>query len=349
MTPTRFARAMATAAAVAVLAGTLVRSARVQALGRDGDSNPQSAAGMPSAAAPQKPGGKNQKLVPDPVKSSTLRVRLDFEGRMPSTTNATSPAFAGSQLLLIDQWGNLHAWDGIGSHLLLSSVDLPAGISPISSEALQNVAADATGTTVYVTFTSSTVPSGIPQHVSPRPGADAWQWSYQYQFDGAALANPRAITALQVRADNHTSGGLTVLGDGTLLFATGDNGFPGEDGFNYPQEITIHLGKILRINTADGSMQPVALGVRNVQRLVIDPNGGDPHLVFADIGGWVAEEVNAIRLTDLLAGGSTRNFGWGRHLVDGKVREGTFYVDQLALRLASCRVPKRDSSGPSRS
>ena len=53
-----------------------------------------------------------------------------------------------------------------------------------------------------------------------------------------------------MRTDNHTSGGLTVLNDATLLFATGDNGFAGEDGFNYPQDSANHLGKILRINAA---------------------------------------------------------------------------------------------------
>jgi hypothetical protein len=99
--------------------------------------------------------------VPDPVKSSDLTVRLDLVGRIPTGTNPTSPAIAGSQLLLIDQWGYLGTWDGTSSHLLLSSANLPAGISPVGAEALLNVAANATGSTVYVMFTSSTVPSGI--------------------------------------------------------------------------------------------------------------------------------------------------------------------------------------------
>jgi Glucose / Sorbosone dehydrogenase len=340
MTPIRFAKAMWTVAAVAVLAGMLVKSSRVNADHSYGHSSRRSFASAEIAAASQNSRGKNQKLVPDSVRSSTLRVRLDLVGRMPSSTNATSPAIAGSQLLLIDQWGHLDAWDGTSSHLLLSSANLPTGISPTSTQALQNVAANATGTIVYVIFTSSTVPSGIPQLVSPRPGADAWQVLYQYDFNGTVLSNPRAITALQVRTDNHTSGGLTVLGDGTLLFATGDNGFPGEDGFNYPQDSANHLGKILRINTTDGATQIVALGVRNVQRLVIDPNGGDAHLIFADLGGWLAEEVNGIRLTDLLAGGSTQNFGWGRNIGDGKAREGTFYIDPTGTAVGVAPTPE---------
>jgi hypothetical protein len=321
MEATRFTKAAGTVAAFAlfVLAGTLVRSPRVHAGANAQDGNKSEIQrSIEIASAPVNQRGKKPKLMPDPVRSSDLRVRLDLVGRAPSRTNPTSPAVAGSQLLLIDQWGYLDAWDGTSSHLLLSSANLPAGISPVSREAVLNVAASATGTTVYVMFTSSTVPSGIPRLVSPRPGADAWQVLYQYEFNGTALSNPRAITALQARPDNHSGGGLTVLNDGTLLFATGDNGDPGEDGRVYSQDPANHLGKILRINAADGATQVVALGVRNVQRLVVDPNGGDAHLLYADIGGWVAEELDGIRLTELLAGGSTLNFGWGRNGGDNK-------------------------------
>ena len=231
MTPIRVAKSVWAVAAVAVLAGIVVRSPRVNAVYSGGYDSRQGLAGPELAAASQSSRAKNQKLVPAPVKSSTLRVRLDRVGQMPSSTNATSPAIAGSQLLLIDQWGYLDAWDGTSSHLLLSSANLPAGIIPTSSEALQNVAANATGTTVYVIFTSSSVPSGVRSIPSPREGADAWQVLYRYDFNGTVLSNPRAIVALQVRADNHTSGGLTVLNDGTLLLATGDQGFPGKVGF----------------------------------------------------------------------------------------------------------------------
>jgi len=312
----QFTKAVGTVAAFAVVASTFVIA----------------------AAPPNR--GKKPKLVPDPVAASRLTVRLDYVGTMPTHTNPTSPAIAGSQLLLIDQWGYLDAWDGTSTHHLLSPADAPTGILLVSREALINVAANANGTTVYVVFTSSTVPSGIPQFVSPRPGADAWEVLYQYAYDGTALSNPRAIVALQVRTDNHTSGGLTALTDGTLLFATGDNGFPGEDGFSYPQDVTGHLGKILRINPANGSTQVVALGIRNAQRLVLDPNGGDPHLVFADIGGWVAEEVHAVRLTELLAFGSTQNAGWGRNIDDGNAREGTFYIDPMGIAIGAAPRPE---------
>ena len=65
-------------------------------------------ASVPSGQAPpQKPG-----LTPRAVEESSLRVRLDLVGRMPTRTNPTSPCAAGTQLLLIDQAGYLYRWDG---------------------------------------------------------------------------------------------------------------------------------------------------------------------------------------------------------------------------------------------
>jgi hypothetical protein len=132
-------------------------------------------------------------------------------------------------------------------------------------------------------FTSSTVPGGIPQRLSPRPGADAMAGALPYDFNGVALSNPQPVTALQVRHDGHTGGGLVVLDDDSVLVSTGDNGDAGEDGREYTQDATNHLGKILRITPLNGSAAVVAVGIRNTQRLVINPNAGDPRLEFADV------------------------------------------------------------------
>jgi hypothetical protein len=327
-------------------AGTLVGSLQAQS----GDSgrisgDARQSPDLATAAAGPSAQGKNKPLVPAAVKSSKLKVRLNLIGRVPSGTNPTSPAVAGSQLLLIDQWGSIDAWDAAGSRLLLSSANLPAAITPIGAEVVLNVAANADGSTVYVMFTSATVPTGIPQRVSPRFGADAWQVLYRYDFNGTALSNPRAVTALQVRSDGHTGGGLAVLGDGTLLFATGDSGDAGEDGRQYAQDPLNHLSKILTINPADGSTQVVAMGIRNVQRLVVDPNGGDPRMLFNDIGGSVAEELDSVRLADL-TGGPMHNFGWGRNSVDGKAREGTFYIDANGVAVGAAATPEAGFDQP---
>jgi hypothetical protein len=188
-------------------------------------------------------------------------------------------------------------------------------------------------------FTSSTVPDGIPQRLSPRPGADAWHVLYRFDFNGTTLSNPTAITALQVRSDGHTGGGLTMIDDSTLLFATGDNGDAGEDGRTYAQDPTNHLSKIVGIDVATGATAIVAVGVRNVQHLIVDANNGDPQLVAGDIGGWIAEEIDAIRVDDLLAG-APLNFGWGRNAEDGKAREGTFYIDANGTAVGTAPLPE---------
>jgi hypothetical protein len=96
----------------------------------------------------------------------------------------------------------------------------------------------------------------------------------------------------------------------------------------------------LRIDPTNGSAEVVALGVRNVQRLVLDPDGGDPRINFVDIGGSVAEELNSIRLADLLDSGAPHNFGWGRNAFDNKAREGTFYIDLDGVAVGAAPVPE---------
>jgi hypothetical protein len=70
-------------------------------------------------------------------------------------------------------------------------------------------------------------------------------------------------------------------------FATGDTGDAGEDGREYAQDAANHLSKILRIDPTTASMTVVGIGVRNVQRLFVNPNNGDPRLEFVDRRGSV--------------------------------------------------------------
>jgi hypothetical protein len=248
--------------------------------------------------------GRSPKLTPPAIKSSKLKIQLELVGRAPSSGNLTSPVIAGTSLLFINQSGRLDAWDGTTSHLLLTAASAPAGLTPIGPEAVVNVAADAGGTRLFVMFTSSTVPGGIPQRTSPRPGADAWHVLYRFDFDGTSVSNPVPITALQVRSDGHTGGGLTMVNDTTLLFATGDNGDSGEDGREYVQDASNHLGKIVRIDVLTGVTEIVTVGLRNVQRLIVDANGGVPQVialqdkaiveeVLANQDYWTENEVPA--------------------------------------------------------
>lgn len=271
--------------------------------------------------------GPPQKFVPDIVQASDLKVRLDLVGAMPSHTNPTSPAVAGSSLLLIDQAGALFVWNDTRADLLLSKANLPAGVKLMGYEPFLNAAANKAGTTVYVMFISSSVPKDVPKHQSPHPESAAWYLLYAFDFDGASLTRPRPIVALQERWDGHSGGGMVVLPDESVLFAAGDNGDSYEDGGVNAQDSTNHLAKIVRIDPATGAIKIVAVGVRACQRLTIDTFDGDVRLSFVDPGGWVSEELDSVRLADL-EGATPLNFGWGRAASDGRSREGTFYIDR---------------------
>lgn len=278
-------------------------------------------------------------LAPPLLTSSTIGLRADFVGTLGAGGNATSPVVAGSQLLLLNQAGSLYRWDGTAAQTILTAAAAPQGVSPLGSESILNVAANSAGNPLYVMFTSSTAPAGVPQVPSPRPGADAWQVLYRYAFSGTALSSPQAIVALQVRSDGHTGGGMLALDTGPVLFATGDNGDAGEDGRQYAQDATNHLSKILRIDPATGTVAVLASGVRNVQRLFLNPNNGDPRVEFADLGGAISEEFNSVRLADLLAP-PVENFGWGRNAADNLAREGTFYIDPAGAVTGAAPTPE---------
>ncbi len=281
-------------------------------------------------------------LAPSPALEKPLLFVIERAGNLPSPVNPTSPVVAGDTLLLIDQAGRLLRWDGAAAVEIFRSDQAPQGLKLMGPESVVNAAAASDGRRVFVMFTSTTVPRGVPERRSPRPGADAWQVLYEYGFDGKALSKPRPIVALQMRSDGHTGGGMAVLADGAVLFATADNGDAGEDGGAYPQDAGNHLGKILRIDPSNGTTRVVALGVRNPQRLDLGVREGEMYVDFADMGGSVSEELNSIRLTDLLQAGRINNFGWGRNK-DGRAREGSFYID--AGGKATGRVPESGEQG----
>ena len=268
-----------------------------------------------------------QRFVPELARPSDLTVRLDPVGQIPTRTNPTSPAVAGNELLLVDEGGYIYRWEGTIARAVFTPKAVPAGLSLFGPEPLLNVAANPSGSHVYVVFVSNRLPSGVPQLRSVRD-PDAWYVVYEYAYQDGELLRPRPVIALQARHDGHLGGGLTVVADGVLLFAVGDNGDSYEDGRDYSQAGTSHLSKIVRIDIARNQASFVARGVRNAQRLVVTGEGDDARLMFIDDGGWVAEELNGIRLRELLTANPPVNFGWGRH-EDGRSREGTFYIDQL--------------------
>jgi hypothetical protein len=282
---------------------------------------------------------------PSAVNPSSLSLRLDSVGSIPrfSGSNPTSPVAAGNSLLLVDQAGEVYRWDGVNAQSILSSANRPIGITSVGPEKILNVASNDAGSRLYVVYTSSTVPVGIPTYTNPRaaerPDTQAWQVIYSYNFNGTAVSNPTPVSAFQVYYEGHTGGGLQVLSNGKLLFAVGDNGDSGEDGGRFAQDSTTHLGKLLLVDTNSGAFSVAAQGVRNVQRLVSVNKLGTTYIGFADIGGKIAEEINFISADRLLSTSAIGNFGWGRN-ADSLAREGTFYVDPAGNGIGVAPYPE---------
>ena len=247
---------------------------------------------------------------------------------MTSHKNATSPVSAGERLLLVDQAGAIEslASDGTRQNVFDASMK-PAGMTWVGHEPLLAVASSPSGAQLYVVFIAADAPPGVPKRTSPRPEANAWEVLYEYDLTRPALASPKAIVAFQVRSTGHTGGGLACLPDGSVLFATGDSGDAFQDGLTYPDDLSNHLSKIVRIDPRTGAVDVVARGVRNPQRLVVYGTGADTRLDFVDIGGFVAEELNSIPVARLLADAATNHFGWGVRRTDRRAREGTFFID----------------------
>ncbi|MEL7039655.1 MAG: hypothetical protein AAFO04_29195 [Cyanobacteria bacterium J06592_8] len=307
-----------------------------------------------------------QELVPDPIRDSELNVRVDYVGTMPfilgpgffgDTPNLGSPVPVGEQLFLLDQNDAIYRFDSNSVSEVLQIDDAPAGLTLDNRQSILNVASNAAGNKVFVVYTSSTLPNELVDLNSvyalpdPLPGETPdgpvpdvyrliptnYQVMYEYNFDGENLFDPKAIAAFETQIiSGHNGGGLEVLPNGRLLFATGDALPFGLDGRFAPQDDNSHLGKILIVNPDDGSFEVAAKGVRNVQHFQItDSMADEPNLLgFTDIGSFVAEELNFVSLSDLYDTDNIENLGWGRN-PDGLAREGTFYIDSgLALELA---------------
>ena len=122
----------------------------------------------------------------------------------------------------------------------------------------------------------------------------------------------------------HLGGGALAVEGGKILWSVGDCTIFGFDGSFAPQRDDQTCGKILLIDSTEvGSFEIAAKGVRKSQQMSVKE---DTTLVFMDIGGVTAEEVNAVSMEKILNTSTIENFGWGRNQLDGKTKEGTFYI-----------------------
>ena len=160
------------------------------------------------------------------------------------------------------------------------------------------------------------------------------RWHALFAASGRSWPSGRATTVIQAAAswncsmmDRCCSRRATTA---TLMRTTG---LDSENPAN-------HLAKIVRIDPATGATTVLAVGVRNCQRLTLDTFDDGPRVSFVDPGGWVSEEIDSIRLADLVDAASPHppvNFGWGRSAADGRSREGMLFIDHVGNSIG--RVP----------
>lgn len=135
------------------------------------------------------------------------------------------------------------------------------------------------------------------------------------------------VLTFHQNARNHNGGWIGFGPDGYLYIATGDGG-AGNDPKNHGQDLTTHLGKILRIdvspekgyripsdnpfkNKSKAKPEIFAYGLRNPWRCSWDMKTGD--FFIADVGQNHWEEINYMPAGK----GNGANYGW--RLREGKV------------------------------
>lgn len=179
----------------------------------------------------------------------------------------------------------------------------------------------------------------LPDCVDSGAGAESvpvYDVFYKFDYDSSTntLSNPDPFFVLENQLlPGHFGGGIATLDNGQILYSVGDCLIYGFDGRYAAQDDSESCGKILKINPKrNGAYKVAAKGIRNSQQMRIQrrPTGANgknrDNLIFADIGGVTAEEVNKIRVTQIAQTKTIDNFGWGRSFSDGKAREGTFYI-----------------------
>lgn len=110
----------------------------------------------------------------------------------------------------------------------------------------------------------------------------------------ATVKNRRTVLELPQPFANHNAGMLAFGPDGLLYVGTGDGG-SGNDPRNNAQNPDHLLGKMLRVDVADGrdDVETYAIGLRNPYRFSFDSKTGD--LWIGDVGQNDFEEVDVIR------------------------------------------------------
>ncbi|MFK7874923.1 MAG: M10 family metallopeptidase C-terminal domain-containing protein [Paracoccaceae bacterium] len=300
-------------------------------------------------------------LIPRAILPSSLMLRVDVVvDNALSPANGTRPNFASpvvvqDDLYIVDQTGAiLRLKDTDLEGMFSIATDTPTGLTPIGASAILNMTAGP-GNSVYIAFTSSTLPDGMSFDPLPDSsnapggtgetgstdlytalGAPVFQVIYKFDHDpiDGTFSNPTALSAFEARDVGHQGGAMLALPDGDLVFARGDGLIFDRDGLSAPQTANNSMSKLLIIDQDTGAFEVAALGVRSSQQMsYLDT--ARTQIIFSDIGAATAEEINVISVADLRDVTTLENFGWGRaagdiDTPDGTAREGMFYVSDGA-------------------
>jgi hypothetical protein len=293
--------------------------------------------------------------------SSDVTIQAVLEGTVPTVNwapysyNMMAVEGFSDRIYFIDQKeGILYEYPTEGSRagsvenvFYFDSIEGLTATSEYAYELIHSVAPGSTDEEIYVVLSSTTLPKGITADLTlPNPSiyqvyqaidetfVDALtKWTtvykifYKFKVGLDGLKEPEPFFALETnQGPGHLGGGILTLNDGRILWAVGD-GLPyGTNGLEPSQDLKEHFGKIILIDPmtdpTNVTSKVVATGIRNCQQM----NLVGENVVFMDIGGVTAEEVNAVPLADLLDTRVIENFGWGIRNGEDFGREGTFKV-----------------------
>jgi len=130
----------------------------------------------------------------------------------------------------------------------------------------------------------------------------------------AILSSARQLLFVKQPYSNHNGGQLQFGRDGLLYLGMGDGGAAGDPG-NRAQNLSIPLGKLLRMNPfkRGARWQTVGYGLRNPWRFSFDRATGD--LYIADVGQGAWEEIDFRPRAQI---GALANYGW--RVYEGRAR-----------------------------